>query len=457
VTGHRIVHLGVGNFHRAHQAWYTQIANEASGEDWRIVGVSLRRPDMRDALAPQGFNYTLEIDDGRGPEYQTITVIDDILVAPEDGRAVLEAIADPRTAIVTLTVTEKGYYLRPSDRSLDTDHPAIRFDFDAERPTTTIGILAAGLSLRLQRRMSPLTVLCCDNLPDNGPVLRRAVEGFAQRRDPVLAMALDSAASFPGTMVDRIVPATTDEVRRRVEAATGRPDAWPVATERFSQWVIEDRFAGPRPAWERAVAEFVAEVRPYELRKLRMLNGAHSTLAYAGVLAGKTFVHDAIADPELLRLARGVMTEAAATLPDDVRASAQDYADALTERFGNAGLQHRLRQIAMDGSQKIPVRLLAPLRERLAKTMPSPTLEAAIAAWLAFVLHETAAGTPLDDPCAADLASICRSADDRNVALRALLDYEPVFGSLRSEFPEACVRIEQKAQLSARSGVSQSG
>lgn len=445
MTGHRIVHLGVGNFHRAHQAWYTQRANTASGEDWRIVGVSLRRPDMRDALAPQGFQYTLEIDDGTGPEYQTITVIDDILVAAEDIAAVIAAIADPRTAIVTLTVTEKGYYLRPSDRTLDPDHPAIRADFDAGRPTTTIGILAASLSLRLQRRMPPLTVSCCDNLPDNGAVLRGAVAAFAERRDPALAAAIDAAASFPGSMVDRIVPATTDDLRRRVAAATGYADAWPVATERFSQWVIEDRFAGRRPAWERVGAELVSDVRPYELRKLRMLNGAHSTLSYAGLLAGRTFVHEAIADADLLRQARGVMTEAAATLPDEVQDSTKGYGDALVARFGNAGLQHRLRQIAMDGSQKVPVRLLAPLRERLASSMPSPALEAAIAAWIAFVLCEAAAGTPLDDPRGADLFAIGRGARDRHDAIRSVLTFPPVFGSFVADFPDACERIARTA------------
>jgi fructuronate reductase len=214
-----------------------------------------------------------------------------------------------------------------------------------------------------------------------------------------------------------------------------------VATEGFSQWVIEDRFSGPRPAWEKAGAELVVDVRPYELRKLRMLNGAHSTLAYAGLLAGHDHVHEAIADPALRKLARGVMDEAAATLPESVRASADSYAAELIRRFENPGLRHRLIQIAMDGSQKLPVRLLASLRQRLAAKLPSPSLEAAVAAWLGFVWRQTSAGVALDDPLSADLAAICKSAASPEAAARAILALDAIFGNFATEHPEAAERI----------------
>jgi fructuronate reductase len=287
----RIVHLGVGNFHRAHQAWYTQHANQAAGTDWRITGVSLRRPDMRDALKPQGYVYTLEIDDGSGPRYETVSVIDGILVAPEDAGGVAAAIGDAATALVTLTITEKGYGLRSSDWRLDLNRPDTAADLQGSGPTTAVGFVVAGLARRHAVGLADLTVLCCDNLPDNGKVLGRAVDDFARAKDPALADWIAANVAFPSCMVDRITPATTDELRQRVATATDKPDAWPVATEGFSQWVIEDRFSGPRPAWERAGAELVPDVRPYELRKLRMLNGAHSTLAYAGRLAGHEYVH----------------------------------------------------------------------------------------------------------------------------------------------------------------------
>ncbi len=439
MTG-RIVHLGVGNFHRAHQAWYTQRANETAGEGWRITGVSLRRPDVRDALRAQNYAYTLEIDDGSGPAYTTITVIDRILVAPEDPGAVIAAIADPATAIVTLTVTEKGYTLDPATWRLRADHPDVRADLEASLPATAVGMLVAGLAARLDAGAGGLTVLCCDNLPENGKVLRRAALDFAQMKSATLAGRIEANFSFPSSMVDRITPATTDELRARVAAMIGRKDAAPVATEGFSQWVIEDDFHGRRPAWETVGVELVSDVRPHELRKLRMLNGAHSTLAYAGTLASHAYVHEAVADPKLRALARGVMDEAAGTLPESVRATAPAYADGLIRRFENPGLHHALIQIAMDGSQKIPVRLLAPLKDRLRAGLPSPSMEAGIAAWAAFVWRQTRDGVALNDPLADALAGASRGRD-RESAADSLLQLEAVFGTFARDFPESVERI----------------
>nr|WP_255599903.1 mannitol dehydrogenase family protein [Afifella sp. IM 167] len=438
--------MGVGNFHRAHQAFYTQKANAAAGEAWRITGVSLRRPDTRDALAPQGFRYTVEINAPDETRYETISVLDDILVASEDPSSVVAAIADPRTALVTLTVTEKGYHLRPSDRRLDLDDPKIAADMTAEVPTTTIGILAEGLARRMAEGAGPLTVLSCDNLPENGAVLEAAILAFAGERRAGLGQWIATHAAFPSSMVDRIVPATSEELKARVRQATGQNDAWPVATEDFSEWVIEDRFAGPRPLWEMAGARLVPDVRPYEMRKLRMLNGAHSALAYAGTLAGKTFVHEAIADEDLAGLARAVMTESGETLPEEVRVASGEYAEALIKRFSNGALNHRLRQIAMDGSQKLPARLVAPLNERVGKGLESPGLERAIASWIAFLGRDFRDGEPVDDPLAERLKAHWSSADGFVSFARAVLTEPAVFSDLAARRPEVAERLAAHAE-----------
>ena len=402
----RILHIGVGNFHRAHQAWYTHEANRRAGEDWRITGVSLRSPRMRDALRSQDFAYTLAVGDRAGERLHRIGVLDDILVATEDAEAVIAALADPAIAVVTLTVTEKGYHLGPDGR-LPSDAHAIAADLDAlaagRHPASTIGLLAAGLARRAATG-APVTVLSCDNLPENGPRLAAAVRAFAAAAGWDVADYLDRAVAFPASMVDRITPATDDALRARI-ADTDLPPAEPVATEAFCEWVIENVFAAARPAWDEAGVIFADDVRPYELRKLRMLDGAHSYLAYAGTLAGHGFVHEAIADPPLRKVALALMDEAAATLPDTVRADAPAYARALVARLKNPHLQHRLRQIAMDGSLKLPIRILGTLRDRTARGLASPACEATLDAWAGFLAAELEAGRGVDDPDADRLAA----------------------------------------------------
>lgn len=391
----RILHLGVGNFFRAHQAWYTQACPE-----WRVTGVSFRSSDVRDSLAKQDFAYALVIKDAAGAKIQKITCLDSMLVIAEDPSAVLAAIADPSIDVITLTVTEKAYCLGP-DGTLDLNNPAIREDLKGGAQTP-IGALVRGLA----NRTSPVTVLSCDNLPDNGHKLSAALKTFAQAED----LTIEATVTFPSCMVDRITPATTDEIR--TEAA----DDMAVPTEGFTEWVVEDDFAAARPDWPGV--QWVRDVAPHEMRKLRMLNGAHSYLAYAGALRGHTFVHEAIADPVLRAGALGIMTEAAATLPPDIRAQARDYAAALITRFENPNLHHRLRQIAMDGSQKLPIRILGTLTDRAGQD--SPALEAAVNAWIAFVQKEIAEGRSLDDPRAAELVKACTS-NDPEAELRGLI------------------------------------
>ncbi len=388
----RILHLGVGNFFRAHQAWYTQAC-----PDWRVTGVSFRSSDVRDRLAKQGFAYALVIKDASGTKIQKITCLGSMLVMAEDPAAVLAAIADPAIDVITLTVTEKAYCLG-KDGALDLQNRAIVEDLSGGA-ITPIGALARGLA----DRTTPVTVLSCDNLPDNGRKLGAALEVFAQ----AAGLTIRVTVTYPSCMVDRITPATTDDIR------TEAGDDMAVPTEGFTEWVIEDDFAAARPDWPGV--QWVQDVAPHEMRKLRMLNGAHSYLAYAGVLRGHTFVHEAIADPDLRAGAMGIMSEAAQTLPPEIQAQAQDYAAALITRFENPNLHHRLRQIAMDGSQKLPIRILGTLADRSGQD--SPALNAAVNAWVAFVQQETTEGRPLDDPRAAELVKACAS-DDPEVALR---------------------------------------
>ncbi|WP_298915469.1 mannitol dehydrogenase family protein [uncultured Roseobacter sp.] len=381
----RILHIGVGNFCRAHLADYTQDAG-----DWSICGVSLRSPGVRDGLKAQGFGYTLAI---QGQEAKHIEVFDDVLVAPENPAAVLAQIVAPDVHVISITVTEKGYHLTPDNR-LNRADPMIAEDLAGHGPHTLIGFLARGLA----NRTTPVTVLSCDNRNGNGETLRAAVLDFAEAAHLRIDQAI---VSFPNSMVDRITPATTEALRKQ----TG--DAMAVPTEPFREWVIEDSFAGPRPDWPDA--QFVIDVAPHEMRKLRMLNAAHSMLAYAGTLAGFEFVHQAVGAEVLRNEARAVMSEAAQTLPPDVRHQAPAYAEALIERFDNPHINHSLRQIAMDGSQKLPYRIFDSIRERSADGAGSPALCKAVRAWLAFCREETAAARPLQDPLGAKISQLISS------------------------------------------------
>ena len=392
-----ILHLGVGNFFRAHQAWYTQACH-----DWRITGVSFRSRTIRDGLAAQDFDYTLLIKATGGTRSARITCMDDVLVAPDDPDRVVAAIASNRFEVITLTVTEKAYHLRP-DGALDLTDAAICADL-AGGPMTVAGYLTRGLAAR----QSPVTVLSCDNLPENGRKMEGAVRSFCD----AAGLRIGTPVRFPSCMVDRITPATTDADRAEAQ------DPMAVPTEAFSEWVIEDKFAASRPDWPGV--QWVADVAPHELRKLRMLNGAHSYLAYAGTLAGHSFVHEAVADPSLRATVRTLMQEAAKTLPDAVQAQTDAYAAALLHRFDNPALDHRLRQIAMDGSQKMPIRIFATLQDRQGQA--SPALQSAVAAWVNFVRAEVAAGRPLDDPRRDDLIAACRQ-EDPETALRALISF----------------------------------
>lgn len=406
-AGPRIVHLGIGAFHRAHQAVYTQDA----GDDWRITGVSLRSPQVRDTLNPQDGLYTVTERSNGATATRLLTVLDTVLVAAEDPEAVITVLAAPDTHVVTLTVTEKGYYREAATGGLRSDDPAIAADLRGEVPQTIYGFLAAALQRRRDAGAGGLTLVSCDNLSGNGHALMRLLLAFLDHRDPALAAWTRAHVAAPDTMVDRIVPASTPEDRAAVAAAIGVEDAAAIVTEPFRQWVIEDRFAGPRPGWEAAGAQIVAEVAPFELAKLRLLNASHSTLAYVGLQRGHRFVHEAIGDPLLRAFVVAQMErEAVPSLTTAAGLEPAAYIAAILDRFGNADLHHRLDQIAMDGSQKLPQRWFATVAERLAAGQGSPLHVRSIAAW---IVYSANAPGIADDPLRARYAAIwAESGDD---------------------------------------------
>ncbi|MEY4160601.1 MAG: hypothetical protein RLZZ136_1222 [Pseudomonadota bacterium] len=391
-----IVHFGIGAFHRAHQAWYTDLAMQAGDRGWMITGVSLRSASVADQMNPQNGLYTLTEYASGGRATRLISAVRNVLVASETPETVIAALASPTTHIVSFTVTEKGY-CRAADGSLD---------LALAGPLSLYRFVAEGLRRRYTSGLSGLTLLSCDNLADNGPQLQRLMTQYLAHHDPALLAWFEQNCTCPATMIDRIVPATTEDDRRMVAAALGLDDASAVMTEPFSQWVIEDRFAGPRPAWDKVGAQLVGDVAPYETAKLRMLNGAHSLLAYCGLQRGYSYVHEAVADPVLRQMIKGLMLQEAA--PTIMAAPGQDlavYASDLIERFANPALNHRLIQIAMDGSQKIPQRWLETLAANRVMGRSCPVILAGLAAWLAHIRGDNVAvWGPVDDPLAQALA-----------------------------------------------------
>ena len=424
-----IVHLGLGAFFRAHGAIYVSEAMAASGGDWGIIGVSLKSPGMRDKLRPQGWAYTaVELaPDGERP--QVVTVLRDVLVAPEDPQAVLKAMCDPAIRIVSLTVTEKGYCHEPSTGRLNRDHPDIRHDLDNPLPRSAPGFLVRALERRRAAGTAPFTVLCCDNLPENGHVLRGVVLELAGLIDPELADWIRAEGRFPSTMVDRIVPATSPEDLDQVARLTGQRDEAPVMHEPFRQWVVEDDFVGgDRPDLGAVGVQLVADVTPFEHMKLRMLNGTHSSLAYLGYLAGHQTIAETVGDPVFSTFVRKLWRDEiipALTPPPGEDLAA--YSEALHDRYANPAIRHRTWQIAMDGSQKLPQRILGTIAEGRAAGRAVPGLTLAVAAWMRYVSGVDLAGGAIEvkDPMADQLAALWR--DDPAKTVAGFLALEQVF------------------------------
>lgn len=427
-----IVHIGLGAFCRAHLAVYTDDALAAGGKDWGIIGADPLSSAIGDALAPQDCLYTVLVRGQDGDRARVVGSFLEALTIPDEPERVIERMVDRRTRIVTLTVTEKGYCQDAATGALDETHPAIVADLaGTAAPRCVPGLLTEALKRRRDAGLEPFTVLCCDNLPQNGKTVRRIVTRFATLRDPELGRFVADRVAFPCTMVDRITPATREEDRAAVAAALGCDDAWPVVTEPFRQWVIEDDFPLGRPRWEEAGALLVEDVHAYEVMKLRCLNGAHSALAYLGVVSGIETISDAMEDPQLPAFIRRLWDQdLIPTLPPIPGVDPRHYTEALEERFRNPALRHRTLQISSDGSQKLPPRLLEAALEHTRQRRTPKHIAVAVAAWMRFVVGETEQGGAYEiaDPLAARLTSIGLSCGrDAATLAEALFGISDIF------------------------------
>ena len=401
------MHFGPGAFHRAHQAYYFDRLLEKDASR-AICAVSLKTPSVRDALAPQDGLYTLiELDDA--PTARVIGAIREVLVAPENPVEVSRRLAAPETSLLTMTVTEKGYCL-DGVSELDLEHPDIAHDLrNPEAPRSLIGWVVRGLQLRRESGLAPYLVVCCDNLSNNGSTLRRAVLAFAERRDRALADWIAERARFPRTMVDSITPATDAALRSRVEQTLGLEDAWPIQRERFTQWVVEETDSTGQPDWAAVGVTLSRDVSAYERAKLRLLNGAHSTLAYLGLLAGLETVAQAMTQPALRSFVERLMQEdIQPTLLGQPTEELTSYRQSILRRFENPAIRHQLSQIAWDGTQKLPIRILGTVADASRAQRPLQRLAVPVAAWMSFVRVRAVTNTPLVDPLAEQLATCGR-------------------------------------------------
>ena len=412
-----VVHLGPGAFHRAHQA---EAFDRLLAHDphWGICAVSLKSPGVRDALAPQDGLYTLvELDETI--RYRVIGAIKQVLAAPEDPEAVFAQMASPEVAVISLTVTEKGYAL-DGHGALDVDHPDVRRDLARPAtPASTVGWLAEGLRRRRAAGQGGLSVISCDNLTDNGRKLGAAVRALAcAQGDEALAAWIEAEVAFPNTMVDSITPATTEALRQRVRERLGLEDAWPIQREAFTQWVVEDALAPAAPDLAAVGVTLTADVRPFEEAKLRLLNGSHSALAYLGSLLNLATTADAVGEPALAAFVERLMRQdMIPSLTPSPQLDLGAYVDSLLHRFRNPQIGHKLSQIAWDGSQKLPFRLFGPIRQAQAAGRPIERLCVPLAAWIAFVVRQAQAGAPITDPLAPTLEALGREAGDDFAAM----------------------------------------
>ncbi len=441
-----VVHLGIGAFHRAHQAVVFDDALSAGDLRWGVLGASLRSPAVAGQLKPQDGLYTLVVRDGAEERLRVIGAVQEVLVAPDDPARVVAAMAAAEVHIVTLTVTEKGYRLDPATGALQLGDPAVAADLaDLTAPRTTPGFIVAALAARRAAGLSPFTVISCDNLPHNGARIREAVLAMARRIDPPLADWIEAYGAFPHTMIDRIVPATTPDDIARLAARLGVEDRGMVKAEPFTQWVIEDRFAGERPDFAALGVQLTDAVAPWEDAKLRLLNGAHSAIAYLGALSGHEHVHEALAVPAFASYVEALWDEAQTTLHPSPGLDLTAYRRALLARFRNAALMHRTRQIAMDGSQKLPQRLLVGAAERLEQGQDIAAMALGIAAWMHWQSGVSEAGETVvvDDPLAGRTARLLASARTDDARVAALLTLTAVFPPALSADPRFVAAVTQ--------------
>nr|WP_269813309.1 mannitol dehydrogenase family protein [Ornithinimicrobium sediminis] len=449
-----IVHLGVGGFHRAHEAMYVDRLMEQGvpgALDWGICGVGVLPHDRRivETLTAQDGLYTLVTKhaDGRR-EARVVGAVVQLLLAPDDPQAVVDAMADPATRIVSLTITEGGYLVHQVTGEFDAADPSIQADLRGDGPpTTAFGLVVAALAARRAAGTGPFTVMSCDNLPGNGDIARRVFTAFARLKDPGLADWVDEHVTFPDSMVDRITPVTTPEDVDLLRESTGVEDGWPVVCEPFTQWVLEDRFAAGRPPWEEAGVQVVDDVAPFELMKLRLLNGGHQALGYLGALAGYTYTHEVCQDPLFAGFLLDYLEhEAAPTLPPVPDTDLTAYRQTLVQRFANPEVRDTLARLCAESSDRIPKFVLPVVHANLAGGGPVDRAALVVAAWARYAEGRDDLGRPLEvvDRNAPRLtASASRQAQDPLAFLR----HADIFGRLAHDKHFASAYTSALAQL----------
>ena len=432
----RIVHIGFGAFHRAHQALFTDRLLNKGNSDWAICEVNIvGGEELINDIRKQDHLYTVLEKGATSKQAYIIGSVKESLLAPTDGiETILEKMADPLVEIVSLTVTEKGYCMLPGGIGLDLNNELIKADLASpSKPMSAPGVIVEALYRRMQRGLKSFTALSCDNMPENGLVLRKAILDLANARDPELAKWIESNTTFPCTMVDRIVPAATPETLEEIqEELGGMFDPCGIACEPFIQWVIEDNFVTSRPNWNEVGAEFVDNVVPYEEMKLRMLNGSHSFLAYLGYLAGYEHINDCMNDENYKKATLSLMMQQQApTLNVPSHVNLQQYAEKLIERFSNPSLKHRTWQIAMDGTQKLPQRMLDSIRWHIKHNSDFSLLTLGVAGWMRYVggIDDNQQIIDIRDPMVEELKRLVAASDDGIERVNTLLSLAAVFGS----------------------------
>jgi mannitol-1-phosphate/altronate dehydrogenase len=441
-----VVHMSVGGFGRAHQLLYLdELAERRLSSEWGVVGIGLHHRHMKDALAPQDYLYTVVERSPDGERARVVGVMVDYHYAPDDP-AVLDRLTDPRTRLVTLTITTAGYPLDPVTGQFDPRDADLQADLDRpDRPTTVFGFLAEALDRRRRAGTPPFTVVSCDNVHRNGDAARTALVGFARLRDEVLARWITDRVAFPSSMVDRITPQTSPTERAAVAEKYGVDDRWPVITEPFSQWIIEDTFCNGRPPLEEVGVRFVADVSDYELMKTRLLNATHSALGYLGTLAGHTRIDELIGEPLFLEYATRLMDdEVTPLLPAPEGIDLDEYKRTLLRRFANPAIADRLSRLCRRGSTKLPQHLLPSLREALQAGRPHRLLTLAVAGWFAYLATQE-----VDDPHAERLTALARAG---GCDPRPLLAERFIFGDL-AQNPGFAAHLADALERLRRDGV----
>ena len=454
----KIMHFGPGAFFRSFVASLIDKVNQKDIEKWGIIAVSLQSEDIFNKLAGQDLVFTSLSMSNTKKRAQKISSISDFIVAKKDRQSVLDALSDDQIEIVSLTITEKGYYYNSDKKELDFGNPKIINDLDnLVKPKTVVGFLVAGLRNRYLNGKDPFTILSCDNLPNNGAIVKKTVLDFAQKIDPHLANWISKEVCFPSSMVDRITPATHDQDIMNFAEEYGMHDPALVVHEEFFQWVIEDKFFSEKPKFELAGIQMVSNVELHEKMKLRCLNGTHSALAYLGYLAGYITIAECVSNDSMVNYIQYLWKkEIITTLETPEGENLNDYCSKLLERYQNPAIEHRTWQIAMDGSQKLPQRILETVNELLKHQRNFQGLALAIAAWIKYVSGKDLHGQTIDvrDPMANDFAVIAKNSITIENFVNSILDFSEVFpanlrGSpaFRKEIQKSYKSLEQYGSL----------